>query len=452
MDSIKLQIIAYPDAPLCSDTVICYGETVPNLTATGSNIKWFSDQGLTALVHMGNTFVSGKTNIGSYKWYVIQSNGKCYSSSSLARLKIMAVPAANTAADDEICEGEQVSIGSYSVDGHSYAWREEGSAEVFSVLSNPEVTPEANTTYLLTVTLDSTGCSDDNSVTITVHPAPELSMTIEKNPIHKGESTTITASGAASYSWSPATGLSATTGSQVTASPLSDTQITLSGISAEGCEGVSVSEMLYVCCEMCGDMTLFDPQGRFNHGCTDHGYDNNASCSWTIFPIGTVEHIYLYFHPDSFDIKPGDWLRIYDGSDETGTLVAEYNNDNPPPASESVEAGSYIYVRFTSDASATGRGFQARYDVMPNFIGDITGEGLTIYPNPAGDILYIHAGRVLPGEAVLYVYNSTGRLVLTGAYDTFGTEQIKLTGLAPGIYHLRLVTAGTVLSGKFIKQ
>jgi bifunctional DNA-binding transcriptional regulator/antitoxin component of YhaV-PrlF toxin-antitoxin module len=28
-----------------------------------------------------------------------------------------------------------------------------------------------------------------------------------------------------------------------------------------------------------------------------------------------VEHIYLFFHPDSFDIKPGDRLRIYNGSD-----------------------------------------------------------------------------------------------------------------------------------------
>jgi hypothetical protein len=56
-------------------------------------------------------------------------------------------------------------------------------------------------------------------------------------PICAGESVVLTASGADTYVWSPATGLSSTTGNVVTASPLSSTTYTVTGTAANGCSG-----------------------------------------------------------------------------------------------------------------------------------------------------------------------------------------------------------------------
>ncbi len=61
------------------------------------------------------------------------------------------------------------------------------------------------------------GCTfASNSVAITVNPSPDITLKIDKKSYCVGDVVTMTASGANSYLWSPATGLSATTGSSVT--------------------------------------------------------------------------------------------------------------------------------------------------------------------------------------------------------------------------------------------
>ena len=150
---IKDQI---PD-PVADDVGICSDEAVPALTASGQNITWYADAGLSILVHTGTSFTPRVTDPGTYTWYVIQANGKCISSTATSTLKIKSRPTANAVQDSEICEGETIEIGSYSTDGHSYSWRHQDSTSVISVVSNPELTPVTSSTYILSVTLDSTG-------------------------------------------------------------------------------------------------------------------------------------------------------------------------------------------------------------------------------------------------------------------------------------------------------
>lgn len=83
---------------------------------------------------------------------------------------------------------------------------------------------------------DQFGCHrTDPSVltTITVKPLPVLVLSAPPT-ICAGVSTLLTASGAGSYLWSPATGLNSTTGSNVTASPAATTTYTVTG-TLNGC-------------------------------------------------------------------------------------------------------------------------------------------------------------------------------------------------------------------------
>src|SRR6185369_5669941 len=70
------------------------------------------------------------------------------------------------------------------------------------------------------------GCPE--SVLLTPPCNPHVSVN-HPAPMCVGQSTTLTATGATSYSWSPAIGLNATTGSSVTASPATTTTYTVTG-------------------------------------------------------------------------------------------------------------------------------------------------------------------------------------------------------------------------------
>lgn len=113
-------------------------------------------------------------------------------------------------------------------------------------LSNGAVSADAifnykfSTTGTQTITLvagTERGCYDTVSKTITVLGSPVINTTNDAT-ICKGKSITLTANGAASYTWYPSEGLNCVTCANTTAAPLSTTQYVVKGTSANGCVGV----------------------------------------------------------------------------------------------------------------------------------------------------------------------------------------------------------------------
>ena len=92
--------------------------------------------------------------------------------------------------------------------------------------------PAATTTYTITGT-SAVGCVNTTTVIVTVNSLPVIS--VSPITICAGIAGTLTASGANTYSWSPATGLSATTGATVSANPAATTTYTVTGTAASGC-------------------------------------------------------------------------------------------------------------------------------------------------------------------------------------------------------------------------
>lgn len=91
--------------------------------------------------------------------------------------------------------------------------------------------------YILETTCTLTSQSDvSNEATVTVHPYPSLAVAPGSVTLcSPGGSIALTASGASSYSWSPSTGLSSTTGTVVNASPASTTTYVVSGSGPGNC-------------------------------------------------------------------------------------------------------------------------------------------------------------------------------------------------------------------------
>ena len=139
-----------------------------------------------------------------------------------------------TSPNSTICVGASTTLHVSGAD--SYDWK---SAEGLSSTTGSVVTvnPTVTTTYTVTGTNTATGCSSTTTFTVTVNPLPEVSVTSGAAAIcYTQGAATLTASGADSYTWFPATGLSATTGASVVARPLTTTTYTVIGLNATtGC-------------------------------------------------------------------------------------------------------------------------------------------------------------------------------------------------------------------------
>ena len=101
------------------------------------------------------------------------------------------------------------------------------------------ITPLSSTagTYTVTYTVPASGgCAAVNATTsVTINASPAVSVTPATAAFCSGNSVTLTASGASTYTWSPSTNLSITTGSVVIAYPDVTTTYTVTGTAANGC-------------------------------------------------------------------------------------------------------------------------------------------------------------------------------------------------------------------------
>ncbi len=135
-----------------------------------------------------------------------------------------------TGGSTTVCAG---STTTWTGNGGSGTWSTSASGTASVNASTGAVTGVAAGTATITFTITSTGCYATRDVT--VNPLPILSATPSAPLVCGTSGVAVTASGAATYTWTPSSGLSATTGATVTATPSSTTTYTITGTSALGC-------------------------------------------------------------------------------------------------------------------------------------------------------------------------------------------------------------------------
>ncbi|MEW6468388.1 MAG: gliding motility-associated C-terminal domain-containing protein [Bacteroidota bacterium] len=136
-----------------------------------------------------------------------------------------------TASPASYCAGGSSNLNASG--GVSYSWSP-ATGLSNTTLSNPVATPTVTTTYTVIVT-DANGCTNSGTVTVTVNAVPNVAASATPANICVGGSSSLTASGALSYVWTPSTGLSSSTGSNPTATPGTTITYTVTGTDANGC-------------------------------------------------------------------------------------------------------------------------------------------------------------------------------------------------------------------------
>jgi gliding motility-associated-like protein len=148
--------------------------------------------------------------------------------SSTATITILKTPVTEITADGptEFCEPGQVIL--TATGGPGYLWSTSETTD--------EITVAATGNYIVQVTDTVTGCMDVDSIPVNVFPIPLVDAGANV-VIIEGQSTTLNATGATSYEWSPKSGLSDGFVSNPVASPTDSTLYYVVGIDSNGCIG-----------------------------------------------------------------------------------------------------------------------------------------------------------------------------------------------------------------------
>jgi gliding motility-associated-like protein len=224
--TVTVTVNAIPNVTATTNkTVLCDG-TSAQLQANGAaNYSWSPAVGLSC-INCANPQATPPNAIT----YIVTGTTNGCSDTAQITINVLPKPNVNAGSDTFICIG-----GSTILNGSGTAPLTWSPAATLSCsnCSSPVATPLGTTIYTLTAT-DANNCSNKDDVIITVHPPPVINAGNDIT-ICNGNTTQLLASGANSYTWSPATGLSCTNCSNPVASPTAQTIYKVKGVDGFGC-------------------------------------------------------------------------------------------------------------------------------------------------------------------------------------------------------------------------
>jgi hypothetical protein len=193
---------------------ICFGDST-QLAASGNALSYSWQPGA-----LSGTLVS--VSPASSTIYTLSASGSSCVSTETIQLGVFQLPTLTILGQDSLCEGSSIT---HTVTGAStYTWSHGAFGNIATT------TPSANTNYTV-IGVDTNFCANTQTISISLVAVPNLSISSTRSVICRGESATITVSGANSYSWS-GSGLNT---SSITVSPSLTVTYSVSGTNTFGC-------------------------------------------------------------------------------------------------------------------------------------------------------------------------------------------------------------------------
>ena len=192
------------------DVAICIGAST-TITATGGDTyNW--DNGLGA----GASHTVSPTTTTTYTVNGTDVNG-CLGTDAVT-ITVNPLPVVNAGTDQTVCAGTSVTLS--ATGAATYSWDN-------GITQGVAFTPTATTTYTVTGT-SAAGCINTDQVVVTVNPLPIVNAGPDQT-VCIGSSVTLTATGAATYSWNNGVNQG------VAFTPAATTTYTVTGTDANGC-------------------------------------------------------------------------------------------------------------------------------------------------------------------------------------------------------------------------
>ncbi|WP_133162734.1 T9SS type A sorting domain-containing protein [Flavipsychrobacter stenotrophus] len=207
---------------------VCVGSTRTLTASGGISYSWIPVTTLSSST--GVSVVASPTTTTTYTVTGNNING-CISTATKI-VTVNSLPTVTMASPPTtICSGQNTTL--TATGGTTYSWLPTTGLTTTtgtSVNAHPTVT----TTYTVTGK-DGNLCADTSVTTIVVDSLPTISITPAPAIICSGQNITLTASGGISYTWTPFTGLSASTGGVVVSNATATTIYTVTAVGGNGC-------------------------------------------------------------------------------------------------------------------------------------------------------------------------------------------------------------------------
>ena len=245
VDTILIDVEPVPTANAGNDVSICPGNSAQIGTApvAGLSYSWSPTTGLND-PNAARPLASPPNSI-LYTVTVTDTTGGAFcSSTDQVNVNVFNGPTADAGSDASICSGDCASIGNAPVAGTTYSWSPSTGLSAANI-ANPTACPTTTQSYVVTATLTSTGCTDIDTVTVTVNTPPVADAGPDID-VCEGQCATIGTAGQAgfTYNWSPASDLSSPTSANPTCCPTATRTYTL--IVTETATSCSDTDMVVV--------------------------------------------------------------------------------------------------------------------------------------------------------------------------------------------------------------
>lgn len=200
-----------------ANTPVCSGSTVV-LNASGATTFTWNTQ------MVANSISAVVINNSTYSVVGMDVNG-CFGS-AVKNVTVNPLPSISISSNSlNICSGQTATLNASGAT--SYTWSNNANSSIINV------SPSATATYSVTGT-DANGCTNFVSQIVTVNPLPIVSIVSNHTLICAGETASLTAFGATTYSWSVSQGVSL-----ITITPSITATYSVIGVDANNCSNTA---------------------------------------------------------------------------------------------------------------------------------------------------------------------------------------------------------------------
>ena len=196
-DTILITVNQLPPVDLLSDSTICRRDTLVLYGSGALTYQWLTT---TSLIDLGDSAIVFPSDSIVYYLSGTDTNG-CVNVDS-AVINVKPLPLINLTPEVEVCLTDSVQVRAEG--GGTYTWSP-SNFMTDPTAANPFLRPTADTRFIVEV-LGPNGCTEWDTVDVTVHPLPSIALTSDTT-ICEGTNAQLWATGGVSYSWSPSTDL-----------------------------------------------------------------------------------------------------------------------------------------------------------------------------------------------------------------------------------------------------
>jgi len=463
--TVSVSTTPIPIVASSSPALICNGTTATLSASGANNYTWLPGNSTSANPPVSPTVSTTYTLLGY--------NGFACPGATTVFVSVNPMPTITIVpSSTNICEGGTVALSASGAD--TYTWQQ-GGATTSSIIASPTVP-----TLFVVNGSNSFGCSSSMNQVVVIKQAPNVTINASKTSICVGGTSTITASGAASYLWS-----TNATGTAIVESPVVTTSYSVVGTGTNGCvkertisvsvtqRTLSVSPSTAIC--VGGSVTLVANAGGIStYTWTANGnpvtfpVSPNVTTSYVVaattqtlgMPCASSGTVTVTVNPlptisastDRSEICRGEVITLTAG----GGQSYEWSNFNTNSTFTIIPNANLTFTYSVIGTDANGCKNSAATTVLVsacNSIKDLQNKTLavSIFPNPTKGIFTINLAN-LKANTIVRVYNSVGALIIEQTINS-GTTELDIEKESKGVFFVEVSRDGEVINtSKIVKQ